>query len=261
MKLCQYRQAGSTPAWGIIEGDSVYAITTLPGRILPTPEALRRGEVIGALTDVPLSAPLRPGKIICVGRNYAAHAAERGEEVPSEPLLFFKPPSAVIGPGAAIQLLPEMGRVEHEAELVVIIGREGRFITEAAAMDYVYGYTCANDVSERDYQASDDQWARAKGFDTFCPVGPWIVTDFDPLGVSVMCHVNGVEKQHGHTGLMIYSIPFLISFTSRIMTLNPGDIILTGTPAGVSRLTAGDTVEVTVEGIGTLRNPVTLLEA
>lgn len=261
MKLCQYRQENGTLTWGIIEEDTVYSISYRPIGILPTPESIVRGEAVGTLNSVPLTAPIQPGKIICVGRNYAAHAAERGEEVPTEPLLFFKPPSAVIGPDEDIQLLPEMGRVEHEAELAVIIGREGRFIPQTDAMDYVYGYTCANDISERDYQASDDQWARAKGFDTFCPVGPWIVTNFDPFDVTVSCQVNGVEKQHGHTGLMIYSIPFLISFISRIMTLNRGDIILTGTPAGVSRLSPGDTVDVTVEGIGTLRNPVTLLDA
>jgi 2-keto-4-pentenoate hydratase/2-oxohepta-3-ene-1,7-dioic acid hydratase in catechol pathway len=197
-----------------------------------------------------------PSKIICVGRNYAAHAKELGNEVPEEPLLFFKPSSALIGQDAVIEILPPMGRVDHEAEMAVVIGRQGRFIRRDEAQNYILGYTCANDVSDRDFQKKDGQWTRAKGFDTFCPLGPWINTELDASNVTVTCYVNGERRQEGSTSQLIFDIPFLLEYISGVMTLFPGDVILTGTPSGVGPLQPGDEVEVNVDGIGTLRNTV-----
>jgi 2-keto-4-pentenoate hydratase/2-oxohepta-3-ene-1,7-dioic acid hydratase in catechol pathway len=191
-----------------------------------------------------------------VGRNYSSHAAEHGAEVPAEPLIFLKPPSAVIGPGAPIVLPAQSARVEHEAELAAVIGRRGRRIPREQGLEYVLGYTCGNDVTARDLQRSDGQWTRAKGFDTFCPLGPWIETELDPAAVEVTSRVNGVLRQQGNSGRMVLDIPTLISYVSHVMTLEPGDVILTGTPAGVGPLLAGDVVEVEVEGVGVLANPV-----
>ncbi len=265
MLICRYL-TDSGPMFGLIEerqvylldGDPFSATALEPGSQRP---ALQRGPFVGAVDEVRLLAPVQPGKLVCVGRNYAAHAKERDEEVPTEPLLFFKPTSAVIGPGAAIELLPEMGRVEHEAELAIVMGRRGRFIPEKDALGYVFGYTCADDVSERDYQARDGQWTRAKGFDTFCPLGPWINTKLDPANVTIRCRVDGEARQNGHSADMIFKPARLIAHISRIMTLEPGDVILTGTPAGVSPIRPGSTVEVEVEGIGVLRNPVVMRQA
>jgi 2-keto-4-pentenoate hydratase/2-oxohepta-3-ene-1,7-dioic acid hydratase in catechol pathway len=172
------------------------------------------------------------------------------------PLLFFKPPSAVIGPGAAILVPPQSQRVEHEAELAAVIGRRGRWISPEEALHHVFGYTVANDVTARDLQFRDSQWTRGKGFDTFCPLGPWIETDFDPADALITCHVNGEMRQMASTRDMVFSVRQLIAFASSVMTLEPGDILLTGTPAGVGLLLPGDTVEVTIEGLGALSNPV-----
>jgi len=203
---------------------------------------------------------LRPGKIVCVGRNYAAHAKELGNAVPEQPLLFFKPSSAVIGDGETIILPPESVRVEHEAEIAVVIGRRLTRGDEAAARAAIGGVTCANDVTARDLQKRDAQWTRAKGFDTFCPVGPRVLavdgTTFDFAGLDVIGRVNGVARQHGRTRDMAVSVPFLVAYISGIMTLEPGDLVLTGTPEGVGPLRAGDVVEVEVPGVGILRNPV-----
>ena len=219
-----------------------------------------RGEATQPLEQVRLLPPVQPSKIIGVGRNYAAHAAEHGAEVPQTPLIFLKPPSALIGPGEAIVLPPQSRQVEHEAELAVVIGRRGRWIRADEAWDYVWGYTVANDVTARDLQRRDGQWTRAKGFDTFAPLGPWVDTDFDPADVAVMARVNGQERQLGFTREMVFSIPQLVAYISSVMTLLPGDVILTGTPAGVSPLQPGDVVEVEVEGLGVLRNPVQATE-
>ena len=216
----------------------------------------QRGEATIPVASVQLLAPLRPGKIICVGRNYAAHAEEHGEEVPKIPLLFFKPPSAVIGPGQPVILPVQSQQVEHEAELAVVIGRRGRFISTEDAVDYIFGYTIANDVTARDLQRSDSLWTRAKGFDTFCPLGPWIETDFDPADALITCRVNGEMRQMASSRDMVFTVRQLIAYTSSIMTLEPGDILLTGTPAGVGPLLPGDEVEVQIEGIGVLKNPV-----
>ena len=214
-----------------------------------------------ALADVRLLSPILPSKVVCVGRNYAEHAAEHDAEVPKEPLLFLKPSTSVIGPGDAIKLPVQSKQVEHEAELAVVIGRQGaRRVSREAAMASVFGYTCANDVTARDLQRTDSQWTRAKGFDSFCPVGPWIVTDVDPSDLEVRCEVNEEVRQLGRTRDMVFDIPTLISYVSHIMTLLPGDVILTGTPAGVEPIVAGDSVEVRIEGIGSLINPVVNLE-
>jgi 2-keto-4-pentenoate hydratase/2-oxohepta-3-ene-1,7-dioic acid hydratase in catechol pathway len=209
------------------------------------------------LKDCRLAAPVLPSKVVCVGRNYAAHAAEFGHEMPKEPMIFLKPPSSVIGPGESIVLPKYSQRVEHEAELGLVIGKTcARLKDDEDPLSYLLGYTCINDVTARDLQKSDVQFTRAKGFDTFCPVGPHIETELDPHDVLVEAHVNGTQKQSGSTSLMAFPVAFLVRWISRMMTLVPGDLIATGTPAGVGALVAGDTVEVSVAGIGMLRNPV-----
>ena len=215
-----------------------------------------------ALSDVRLLSPILPSKVVCVGRNYAEHAAEHGSEVPKEPLLFLKPSTSVIGPRDAIRLPIFSKQVEHEAELAVVIGAPGaRRADRAAAAKAIFGYTCANDVTARDLQRSDGQWTRAKGFDSFCPIGPWITTGLDVTDLEIRCEVgrNPEEmevRQIGRTRDMVFDVPALVSYVSHVMTLLPGDIVLTGTPAGVSPLTEGDTVTVRIEGIGELSNPV-----
>ncbi|MEU2611174.1 fumarylacetoacetate hydrolase family protein [Micromonospora sp. NPDC007271] len=215
-----------------------------------------------ALSDVRLLSPILPSKVVCVGRNYAEHAAEHGSEVPKEPLLFLKPSTSVIGPRDAIRLPIFSKQVEHEAELAVVIGAPGaRRADRAAAERAIFGYTCANDVTARDLQRSDGQWTRAKGFDSFCPLGPWITTGLDVTDLEVRCEVgrNPEEmevRQLGRTKDMVFDVPALVSYISHVMTLLPGDVVLTGTPAGVSPLTDGDTVTVRIEGIGELTNQV-----
>lgn len=253
MIICSYQKKDEV-RFGIIEDGSLYRATWDVLKF-----KMRKGKREGPCDAFQYLPPARPSKIICVGRNYASHAAELGNEVPSEPLIFFKPPSALTGNNTEIQLLPEMGRVDHEAELAVVIGKGGRFIPEDQALDHVLGYTCANDISERDYQKSDELWTRAKGFDTFCSLGPWLVTELDIADLAIRCRVNGELRQESRTSLMNYKVPNLISFISRIMTLEPDDVILTGTPAGVSQIHPGDYVEVEIEGIGSLHNTVVLL--
>jgi 2-keto-4-pentenoate hydratase/2-oxohepta-3-ene-1,7-dioic acid hydratase in catechol pathway len=221
-------------------------------------QEFQRGEATTALSSVLLLPPLVPGKIICVGRNYAAHAQEHGADIPEIPLLFLKPPSSVIGPDDYIELPPQSKQVEHEAELAVVIGQRGYWITPEEAFKHIFGYTIANDITARDLQRRDGQWTRAKGFDTFCPVGPWIETDFDPADAIITCHVNGEMRQMASTRDMIFTIRQLIAFASSIMTLEPGDLFLTGTPAGVSPILPGDVVETKIDGIGSLVNPVTV---
>ena len=204
-----------------------------------------------------MAAPVLPSKIVCVGRNYAAHAAEFGHEMPKEPMIFLKPPSSVIGPGESIVLPKYSQRVEHEAELGLVIGKTCSHLKDDEdPLCYLLGYTCVNDVTARDLQKSDVQFTRAKGFDTFCPVGPHIETELHPHNVLVEAHVNGTQKQSGDTSLMAFPVAFLVRWISRMMTLVPGDLIATGTPPGVGPLVAGDTVAVSVAGIGMLRNPV-----
>jgi 2-keto-4-pentenoate hydratase/2-oxohepta-3-ene-1,7-dioic acid hydratase in catechol pathway len=214
-----------------------------------------------ALADVRLLSPILPSKVVCVGRNYAEHAAELGNEVPKEPLLFLKPSTSVIGPYDVIRLPPQSQRVEHEAELAVVVGAPGaRRVDRATATKAIFGYTCANDVTARDLQRADVQFTRAKGFDSFCPMGPWIETDLDPADLEVRCEVNEEVRQLGRTKDMVFDAATLVSYVSHVMTLLPGDVLLTGTPAGVSPMHAGEEVMVRIEGIGELRNPVAALE-
>ncbi len=236
--------------FGVIENDAVALLTGHPfGEFAPEGRVFR-------LDDVRLVAPVLPSKIIAVGRNYAAHAREMGGEVPAAPLIFLKPSTSVIGPGEPISLPWQSEHVEHEAELAVVIGRLCRDVPEDRVADVVFGYTCANDVTARDLQAGDGQWTRAKGFDTFCPLGPWIETDLELDDLSVECSVNGQVKQSGSTAEMVRDVAELVSWISSVMTLLPGDVILTGTPAGVGPIVAGDAVSVSIDGIGTLTNPV-----
>ena len=209
------------------------------------------------LEEVKLLAPVVPSKIVCVGRNYRAHAAELGNKMPEEPLLFLKAPSAIIDPEEKVELPRASQQVEHEGELGVVIGRTAyRLSPDENPLDYVIGYTCVNDVTARDLQRKDVQFTRGKSFDTFCPVGPWLETEIDPANVTVTTRLNGEIKQQGNTADMAFPVAFLIRYISEIMTLYPGDLIATGTPAGVSPMKNGDTVEVEVESLGVLRNQV-----
>lgn len=251
MQILRYRSDGAGACWGVLERGRIE-------RLLASPlagELRRSGERLALEAVAPL-APTTPTKIIGVGRNYPAHAAEHNAPVPVEPLIFLKPPSAVIGPGQAIELPPISRQVEHEGELAVVIGRPGRCIPEAAALAHVAGYTAANDVTARDLQRSDPQWTRGKGFDTFCALGPWIETALDLDGARLTCLVNGELRQQGSPAEMVFSVPRLVAFVSEVMTLETGDVILTGTPAGVGPLRAGDVVTVAIAGLGELTNPV-----
>ncbi|MEC3973782.1 fumarylacetoacetate hydrolase family protein [Amycolatopsis sp. H20-H5] len=211
------------------------------------------------LADVRVLAPILPSKIIAIGRNYAKHAAEFGNEVPQAPMTFIKPSTSVIGPNAAIKRPGGVGRIDFEGELAVVIGQPVKNVTAARAASVILGYTVANDVSARDLQKSDGQWGRAKGYDTFCPLGPWIETSLDPSDLALRSEVDGELKQDGRTSDLVHKIPELIEFISGVMTLLPGDVILTGTPEGVGPITDGQEVSITIEGIGTLTNPVQAL--
>jgi 2-keto-4-pentenoate hydratase/2-oxohepta-3-ene-1,7-dioic acid hydratase in catechol pathway len=255
VKFCRFvaknAASSASPSYGLIEGEKVLEILGAPWG------QWSRGTRTWPLADVRLRAPIEPSKIVCIGRNYAAHAAELGNEVPKEPLMFLKAPSAIIGPDEPIVLVKYSKRVEHEGELTLVIGRRCSQLSDNDdPLSYVLGYTCLNDVTARDLQKSDVQFDRAKGFDTFCPVGPHIETELDPSNVLVETYVNGNRRQSANTNLMAYPPAFLVRWISRMMTLLPGDIIATGTPAGVGPLVPGDTVEVRVAGIGVLCNPV-----
>ena len=254
MKLCRFKhQTLPEPHYGIVEEDAVRPLIDADAfGMRPRAHSNRI-----PLSEVTLLAPVTPSKIVCVGRNYVEHAAELGNTMPSEPLLFLKAPSAVIASGEAIRLPAESVQVEHEGELGVVIGRlASKLSADQDPLSYVLGYTCVNDVTARDLQRKDVQFTRAKSFDTFCPVGPFIATDIDPADASVTTRVNGVVKQLGRTSTMAFSVAHLLRYISGVMTLLPGDLIATGTPAGVSRLSDGDLVEVEVEGVGVLSNPV-----
>ncbi|MFY2789624.1 fumarylacetoacetate hydrolase family protein [Rhodococcus sp. KRD162] len=208
------------------------------------------------LADVRLLAPILASKVIAIGKNYAAHAAEMGGEAPKDPVIFIKPNTSIVGPGAAIVLPPSSNEVHYEGELAIVIGRPCKDVPAAKAYEVVLGYTVANDVSARDHQKHDGQWTRAKGHDTFCPLGPWIETALDPSDLEIKTEVDGAVKQQSRTSLLLHDIPAIIEWVSAVMTLLPGDVILTGTPEGVGPITDGDNVSITVEGIGTLTNPV-----
>ncbi len=251
MRLLRFR-FGDRIATGASEYGSD-TVRVLRGTFFEDP--LPTGEEV-PIDDVRLLAPVLPSKIVCVGKNYAAHAAEFGMTVPEEPLLFLKPSTAVIGPNDPIHLLPISRRVDYEGELAVVIGWIARNVRAEDALKHILGYTCANDVTLRDLQKTDDQWARAKGFDGSCPLGPWVETDLDPTDVRVETRVNGEVRQGGQTSDMVFGVATLIEYITAFMTLLPGDAILTGTPEGVGPLAPGDVVEVEVDGIGTLSNPV-----
>ncbi|HYL63916.1 MAG TPA: fumarylacetoacetate hydrolase family protein [Candidatus Methylomirabilis sp.] len=257
MKFCRFVPPAPSslepnlPSYGVIEGGQIREISAAPW------SSWSQGACTWPSAEVRLLAPVEPGKIVCVGRNYAAHAAELGNELPKEPLIFLKPSSAIIGPGEPVKIPPQSQRVEHEGELALVIGRRCSHLKDSDdSLSYLLGYTCLNDVTARDIQKNEVQFTRAKGFDTFCPIGPHIETQLDPADALVETRVNGALRQSGRTSFMIYPVAFLVRWISHVMTLNPGDVIATGTPAGVGPLVAGDSVEVSVGGVGVLRNPV-----
>ena len=268
MRIARFARSGDIaygivhgPPGGTVEDPAALSLAPLKGHPLfdPTPT----GEVL-ALREVRLLAPVQPINVVCIGKNYADHIREMGgdagtsdnADTPGNPLVFLKPATSVVGPGDAVRLPEGAGQVDHEAELAVVVGRPARDLTPATALAHVWGYTAANDVTARDQQKSDGQWARAKGHDTFCPLGPWIETDVDPSDLRVQGSVDGELRQDGRTSALIHDVPTLLSFVTSFMTLLPGDVVLTGTPAGVGPLHPGETVSVRVEGIGTLTNPV-----
>ena len=244
------------PTFGVVgEEDGVPTIAVLKGDPLYAGFELTGQKVV--LDDVRLLAPVIPrSKVVCVGKNYAAHAAEMGGEVPTTPLTFLKPNTSVIGPGDPIVYPAQTSEVHHEGELAVVIGRICKDVPAEDAAKVIFGYTVANDVTARDLQRTDGQWTRAKGFDTFCPLGPWIETNLDPTDLRVTTTVGDELRQDGRTSDMVFSVADVVAYVSSFMTLLPGDVLLTGTPEGVGPLEVGDSVSVTVEGIGTLTNPV-----
>ena len=249
MRLLRFRY-GDRIATGAIDVGSD-DIAVLRGTFFEDP--LPTGETV-PLDDVHVLAPVLPSKLVCVGKNYADHAAEFGMEVPAEPLLFLKPSTAVIGPNDPIRLLPISRRIDYEGELAVVIGRLAKDVRAEEAFKVILGYTCANDVTLRDLQKTDDQWARAKGFDGSAPLGPWIETTLDPNEATVRTLVNGEQRQQGSTSELAFGVATLVEYITSFMTLLPGDVILTGTPEGVGPLADGDVVEVEVDGVGVLRN-------
>jgi len=253
MRYVRYTLEDEPPRWGRVEGRTIFEMNGAPYA------GGRETGVTVSLDHVELLAPVEPSKIVCVGRNYAEHAKERGSEIPKEPMLFFKAPSALIGHGECIVIPNREHTIHWEAELAVVIGKRARRVSEDEAMNYVFGYTIANDVSDRTLQKADLPFGfgRAKNFDTFCPCGPALVTDLpNPMDVTITLTCNEEVRQSDSTALMLFTIPQLISFISHIMTLMPGDMILTGTPKGVGEMKAGDLIEITVPGIGTLSNSV-----
>lgn len=252
MKIAKFAYKG-VPAWGLVDGPELVLFKGHP--------LFNNYETTGdrlPLKDVQLMPPVLPTtKILCIGKNYEDHAIEMGLGVPTEPLIFFKPTSALIGPEESIVIPSKVTTdVDPEGELVIVIGQLAKNVSEEEAMDYVWGFTIGNDVSARDIQDRDGQWARAKGFDTFCPLGPWIETEFVPDGQVLETRVDGEIRQKASNELMLYSVPKIIAHITEAITLLPGDVIFTGTPAGVGRIEPGQVVEVEIEGIGVLRNPV-----
>ncbi len=249
MKLCRIWHQGAA-RYGVLEGESIVLLARAPFAGLE-----RTGEKV-PLAGAQLLAPTEPSKIVCVGLNYRAHAAEMGKPLPKSPLLFMKPASAVLAPGGTILLPPESGEVHHEAELGVVIGRKARRVTASQAADFILGYTCLNDVTARDIQRAEGQYTRAKGFDTFAPFGPLIETELDPRNLAIKGKLNGQIRQQGSTADMVFDPLAVVAFASAGMTLLPGDVLATGTPPGVGPLAPGDTFEVEIEGVGVLRNVV-----
>ncbi|HVM15178.1 MAG TPA: fumarylacetoacetate hydrolase family protein [Egibacteraceae bacterium] len=250
MRIARVARKGG-PEYGVVRDGHVVLVEGHPFT------EFRLTDQVAPLDKVRLLAPVIPSKILCVGKNYADHAAEMRGDVPAEPLIFSKPATAVVGPGEPIRLPALSQEVHHEAELAVVVGVLSRKVSPEDALGRVLGFTCANDVTARDLQARDGQWTRAKGFDSFCPLGPWIDTDVDPAdGLGVRCRVNGDTRQDGSTADLVFGVAELVAYCSAFATLLPGDVILTGTPAGVGPLVDGDVVEVEIDGLGTLSNPV-----
>ena len=250
MKVARFSN-GADPRFGIVDGPE---LVVLKGHPLVAGYQTT-GERI-PLKEVKLLAPTIPSKIVCIGKNFADHAAEIGEEVTAEPLIFFKPSSAIVGHGDAIVIPPQSKQVELEAELCLVIGKLAKNVSEEKALEYLWGVTIANDVTARDLQFGDGQWARSKGFDSFCPLGPWVETEFSPDGQVIESRINGEVRQNVAITEMVHNIPSIISYVSKNMSLLPGDIILTGSPAGISVINSGDLIECEIEGIGILSNPV-----
>ena len=250
MKIVRIRIADDEIAYGAVELEGIQVHRGTPF------VAWEPTETVLPFESVQLLAPVFPTKIVAVGKNYADHAAELGSEVPAEPVIFLKPATAVVGPDVPVVIPPESSEVHHEAELAIVVGKVSHRVAPEDAGAHILGYTAANDVTARDLQRRDGQWTRAKGFDTFCPLGPAIETELDPQGLAITCAVNGEIRQDGTTDDMVFGVAEVFAFVTSVMTLLPGDVVLTGTPAGVGPVLAGDQMEVTVERIGTLRNPV-----
>lgn len=244
---------GTDPHFGVMEDEStIRAIASDP-----LYAGIFKEEETFKLDEVRLLAPVIPrSKVVCVGKNYADHAAEMGGEVPSEPIIFIKPNTSVIGPNETIQWPSTSERIDHEAELAVVISKICKEVPRDKVNDVIFGYTLANDVTARDLQSKDGQWTRAKSFDTFCPLGPWIDTDFRPGNQMITAHVDGERKQSAPLSDMVFDIPFIIEFVTKVMTLLPGDVILTGTPSGIGPMNPGGEVVVSIDGLGSLRNKV-----
>ncbi|HQJ15951.1 MAG TPA: fumarylacetoacetate hydrolase family protein [Candidatus Omnitrophota bacterium] len=244
---CKYNSA---IRWGVLKDSRVALLKEPPfERIIPSKKSI-------SLSRVKLTVPAEPTKIVLVGLNYRDHAAELNMPLPIDPVIFLKPPTALLAHGQKIVLPGGVDRLDYEAELALVIRKEAKNVSAEDALKYILGYTCLNDVTARDVQKKDGQWTRAKSFDTFCPVGPWVETDFDPGKSTVICRLNGAVRQRSQTTNLIFSVPYLVSFVSRVMRLFPGDIISTGTPPGVGAMKPGDHVEVEVCGIGVLKNSV-----
>lgn len=257
MRIARFSHQGDV-SFGVLEGpgeDPADLVVSIASGHPFAPLQLT-GEQL-PLSAVKLLAPVLPSKVVCIGKNYADHVRELGGDAPPEsPVVFLKPSTSVIGPGDPIVLPRNSSRVDHEAELAVVIGRLCKEVPRERALDVVLGYTCGNDVTARDHQAADGQWTRGKGHDTFCPLGPWVETELDVTDLGVRCTVDGEVRQDARTALLLHDVPAIIEWITAFMTLIPGDVILTGTPAGVGPLTVGQTVSVAVEGVGTLTNPV-----
>ncbi len=254
MRICRFAVGGGEVAFGVVDGeDEATHVTAIKGHPFGAFELSTARFPLG---EVRLLAPVLPSKVIGIGKNYAEHAREMGAEPPAEPVVFLKPSTSVIGPGDPITYPALSNDVHHEAELAVVIGRLCREVPLERAAEVVLGYTAANDVTARDLQRTDAQWTRAKGFDGFCPIGPWIVTDVDPNDLALSCTVNGELRQDGRTSDMLRGVSELVAYVSAVMTLLPGDVLLTGTPAGVGPVAAGDQIVIEIEGIGSLTNRV-----
>ena len=249
MRIARFQHEGKV-AFGVVAGDRVQVYLGSPfGGFQPT-------QLTVALSEVELLAPTQPSKIVCIGMNYSAHAAEIAQDVPDEPLMFFKPSSAIQDPGKPIELPWQSEQVELEGEMAIVVGKTAKNVPIEQVDDYILGFTIGNDVTARDLQFTDLQWARSKGFDTFCPLGPWIETEFDYEGALLEARINGQVRQHAFSTDMNFGVREILSYVSQNVTLNPGDVILTGSPAGISKIEKGDFVECEIKGIGVLANPV-----